>query len=146
MPATPSACPEQRRHVHHYWLHEGARASCPGRAWPRAPKDDRLALRTLLAHLESLADTRADDDPGKLAEIADLWPGQAASGSFDAGVSRPGTLPVKACGVGREHRQAVAPFLDSWVIAPLQAVLAHLDGAEDYATEAYVRQTADDAR
>jgi hypothetical protein len=110
---------------------------------PRAPKLDRDALRTVLAHLESLADTRPDDDPAKLAAIADGWPAASQRGSWDAGVSRPGTVPVKACAIDPATRREVQPFLDSWVIGPLRAILQHLDGAPEYATEAWVRQTAE---
>jgi hypothetical protein len=105
----------------------------------RAPKDTRLALANVISHLESLADTRPDDDPAKLATYRLTFGRDEPRG---LGVSRPGTIPTHACGVTRDHRQAVAPFLDAWVIGPLRAIAEHLAGSDSYATTAWIRDIA----
>jgi hypothetical protein len=92
----------------------------------RGPKAVSEALKVALAHVESLADTRPEDDPAKLERMRGPWP----HGLPDAGITQSPDLPVKGCGVEREHREAVRLFLESWVIPLLRDSVDALDGKE----------------
>lgn len=94
----------------------------------RGPKAVADVLREALSHLESLADTRPDDDPGKLERYSRVY--GKPSGRIQFGVSRSDDLPIHACGIDLEHREAVRLFLDSWVIPGVRDALDALDGKE----------------
>jgi hypothetical protein len=94
----------------------------------RGPKAIADVLREALSHLESLADTRPDDDPGKLERYNSVY--GKPSGRIQFGVSHSDDLPIHACGVDREHREVVQPFLESWVIPSVRDALDALDGKE----------------
>jgi hypothetical protein len=106
---------------------------------PRVSPTTRAALADVLSHLEALADTRPDDDPDKIACYQRHWRGVP----HGMGVTVTDGLPVHACAIAPEHREAVQSYLESWVIWPLRAVAEQLNGTADWATDAYVRQVAD---
>jgi hypothetical protein len=90
----------------------------------RGPVGVSNTLREALSHLESLADTRPDDDPVKVERIKQSWLG----GLTNAGATRSLDLPLHACSVAPEHREAVRGFLESWVIPRVRDALDALDG------------------
>src|SRR4051812_33154172 len=91
----------------------------------RGPVGVSVALADALAHLESLTDTRPDDDLAKIARYQEGWPGQEPR---DLGVTTDPELPLRACGVSLEHREAVRLFLQSWGIPKVRDALDALDG------------------
>lgn len=96
----------------------------------RGPKGVSNALAEALAKVEALADVRPNDDPEKVKRWERSWKSPLTD---DTGVVRSPDLPTSACGIDREHREAVRRYLESWVIPNLRDALDALNGEKiDY--------------
>lgn len=42
------------------------------------------------------------------------------------------------CGVDTEHQEAMRLYLDSWVVAPLEAAIAAMEGDKSWANSSYL--------
>lgn len=102
---------------------------------PRATKATLAALADVISHLEALADTRPNDDAERVATYQRIWNNAPTD---DLGVSAPGTIPIHACAVDREHREAARLYVESWILEPLRAVTRQLDGTATWTDEAYL--------
>jgi hypothetical protein len=103
------------------WCEMYHHVELPKRATNRAPKEAIRRLRIIQARLEALSDSTTPDAGPASNPLGHGRTSEATA----AIVGRPYVTSVTL-----EHRQAVAPYIDTWILNELAQILPWLEGGE----------------